>query len=614
MAPIPWKNSFISNCSLLRSSTNHRFSTNAISRSSRTFQAIDIPGLIYEQTRNYRTWSYAPIKPRKFWWAGASAITTALCIEYARRASNIAEANETRASETEQSLHRLQTSAKEEKALPSRPLNEEDLALLKERSRSPEYFTKLANLLVSNGGNFQWPSEIEQFLQNFDGLQTLLDTLLQEEHRYSKAVFSIGKDNFDTLYGIAIQRKMHFNWGSDGIDTTLFLEQIKYGLWTEMQRPKQSDHETYILLKINPSLAQSVTDQGKSAFTFAMETGATRAAKEILKAMEGKGYQLSIEERWMRMALLDDSSFSDRDFKGLSQEARESFYQMANIHDSGNIVARLNVLGMRNGKTTYTPPWDLQLLSESMDTLQAWETIGNFLIEQRRNGCLLTSEEFKELESKQTALGCSFLKKGDLNRLIGRNMIEKAIQELHLSFVKVPKKIAVINNEAQNSGEIWLRRFTDGTRVTSDDLLVYAQKINTSQRFLRFEEMKELITLIEKVGLEDIWDYNFVVADDGIYCIDTESKSFGSVPYGKLYRLERLLHPKDHAAFDQLIQSSYAAREARRKKPSGIDWETIWKEKELSEKYFGLAQRHAPYRFSFNELTKLAFNDEKDIG
>jgi hypothetical protein len=96
--------------------------------------------------------------------------------------------------------------------------------------------------------------------------------------------------------------------------------------------------------------------------------------------------------------------------------------------------------------------------------------------------------------------------------------------------------------------------------VQSDAYLnVYAKRITSAKRFLLREEVSELFIAIEASNYGDLNPGNFIVAQDGIYFIDNEFKSFNSpIEWGKMIRLERFIAIEDREWFSQLISEKLA--------------------------------------------------------
>jgi len=306
-----------------------------------------------------------------------------------------------------QSVHCLETRAPswETTAHPSLPMKDHELLLLQKQENTEAYLNKLVDLLVSTGGHRKWPVEIQKFLEAFEGLQDLLDMLLQkseynnqDEYRY---IFVIGKENFDVLYQIAKDKGLQFHWGCE--ERSIFFNVLtdKEG-YSERIRQTQTSR-VYNMLRINPSLAGATNDQGKSALFLATEQGFTRHAKMILQTLENEKIQLSPEELWMERALLDDTDFQNEDFLALPPHQREDIYRFANIHGGLGMVLRLNRLGMKDLKSHYEPKF-MRMFSASMDARHRQQVLEQFLTDLRKEGRLMTPEEFEIFQNNNLFL------------------------------------------------------------------------------------------------------------------------------------------------------------------------------------------------------------------
>ncbi len=63
-------------------------------------------------------------------------------------------------------------------------------------------------------------------------------------------------------------------------------------------------------------------------------------------------------------------------------------------------------------------------------------------------------------------------------------------------------------------------------RVLSGGARVYAERIQCANRRITLTEVSELLRLFEATGCSDIHWGNIIVAEDGVYIIDTEFRNF----------------------------------------------------------------------------------------
>jgi hypothetical protein len=154
-----------------------------------------------------------------------------------------------------------------------------------------------------------------------------------------------------------------------------------------------------------------------------------------------------------------------------------------------------------------------------MDVLEMHEQLQAFLKDLRSQKLLLTQTEFNQLSSE------NYKEKGsDIGRILGRNYIEKKACELGLKHVKAPRKMIVIDDEIPS---IKLRTSAGlDIEAPKGGIAIYAERIQASNRKITSEEVSELLRLFEATGFSDIHWGNVIIAEDGIYIIDTEFTNF----------------------------------------------------------------------------------------
>lgn len=431
----------------------------------------------------------------------------------------------------------------------------------------------------------------------------LLIKCLQNIKESESPFLKISSSIFEVLFEKA-QNENLVLFNNDLIKKEVFLKWIRHRNYNTNTPFKPME----LMLHAYPELAYSIDAEGKSALVLSIECGAEGNIKALLGAMEISKRELSEYELWMKKSFEGNVSFSDSDFNLLPVEIKKDIYRIANTYANEALVSRLNFLGMEyKGKGSKIK--DLSLLHEQMDAIQIRKSIKNYLINLHQQGRLLTKDEFGKNDS--------FMLKGGIERIIGRDFIARKLIELNARFIKVPNKILVTNCAKERiDEEIHIHIFEYGSQplmIGSNRITCYAEKIKPSPRFIEFEEMLELIVVLEATYYADLWDHNFIVAEDGIYFIDTEYKSFGHIEYGKLYRLKSLLDYKDYAKFDELVKSRQKAANDRR--TAFIEGQDEWEKKEKQKRdhlfEFGLAKRRRPVTFSIQELTECPLINEQ---
>lgn len=175
------------------------------------------------------------------------------------------------------------------------------------------------------------------------------------------------------------------------------------------------------------------------------------------------------------------------------------------------------------------------IISNFMDIATKHDIILHFLKELRKSNRLLTMREFRSLPSK------GWVKKDQLNRILGCDHLMQKIRENNLKHIKVPLKVAVVKQtkSLKVSGWHYIDNLYD---IQSDQIRIYAERITSVDRKLSREEIDEIIQVIATSQFADLWPSNIVLADDGIYFIDTEFKSFtGSLCWANMERFESLV-------------------------------------------------------------------------
>ncbi len=191
----------------------------------------------------------------------------------------------------------------------------------------------------------------------------------------------------------------------------------------------------------------------------------------------------------------------------------ETLFVHANECLNFGTLKKLRQLGFERTEPPLMIPGEPHIFGLNMDAIEVQETLDAWLKKKAQEGRLLTAEQFEQLDPSKW-----FQKINNrFGRLIGRDLIADKIQELGLTRVKVPNKIMVIDADEEIQLQIGphLQFFQNGR--------VFAQKVESSKRAVTIDEITELLQLIEATGFGDIQRSNFVVAENGIYFIDTNA-------------------------------------------------------------------------------------------
>jgi hypothetical protein len=281
----------------------------------------------------------------------------------------------------------------------------------------------------------------------------------------------------------------------------------------------------------------------KTPLSKALAKGNGQTAQELMNSMEEEGVEYTLQERW-QITVFKNLDFNDEEFLRLSKEMQSLIYRTANNFNNIILVARLNTLGKYTTNVPVTKPC---IVSLRMDIATTHQILSDYLVKLRQENRLVTENEFQ-------ANG-AWRKKGNFTRILGRDYILDLTEELNLKHIKVPEKKAVIcSNKEALSFEINQYGTENLVQVSSADICIYAQEIQRTDRFVSREEMAELFTLIKAANFSDLWDGNFIVAEDGIYCIDTEINSFcNTIAWNKMGRLSSFMAEEDQDWFKEQI-------------------------------------------------------------
>ncbi len=268
------------------------------------------------------------------------------------------------------------------------------------------------------------------------------------------------------------------------------------------------------LLSIDPGLIQR-TEGKEIALVSALLAGNKEGASLLFTTMEKQKIALLPRELLFQKVAFE-GVVTLEELQALSREDQEIVYRLANSYSQLNVVRTMRTLGfgrsdqllMRKGPSIF---------GCNMDALEMRERLHDFLKHLRSQRLLLRRSEFAKLPST------NYIEKGyDIGRILGRDYIERKARELGLQSIKVPKKMIVIGDQAN------LNLSTDSNLNinSSDDVKVYAERIQGTDRRITSKEASELLRLFEATGYSDIHWENIIVAADGVYIIDTEFTNF----------------------------------------------------------------------------------------
>jgi len=293
---------------------------------------------------------------------------------------------------------------------------------------------------------------------------------------------------------------------------------------------------TESMLQLDPTAALQTDAQGDTPFAKAVLTGVQEEAdvqeeaEMLLAAMKEQGVVLSEKDVWICRAFTGDCGFEDAAFTTLDPELKSLIYRVANMYMREALVMKLNGLGMGSQEPLWFAHPGLDVVAPNMDCITARESIQAFLTDLRRQGLLMTKEEFSQLDQSKY-----MSKTAQVGRILGRDFIERTAKKLGLTHIKAPKKVAVIELNSSVLGNPEPRTnvaisVVGSFELKSQNLEIYAERITSVRRTVSREEMSELLTLLAAVRYSDFLGDNLMIAQDGIYIIDTEFHNFRFEP------------------------------------------------------------------------------------
>ena len=270
------------------------------------------------------------------------------------------------------------------------------------------------------------------------------------------------------------------------------------------------------LLTADPTLVRRIEGR-ESAFVRALLAGNRDVAHMLLVSMKKQGIPLLPRELLFEKVVFSEEEVTLEELESLFRKDQDIAYRLANIHSKLDAVRIMRTLGFGRSKELLMREGP-SIFGCNMDALEMHERLKSFLTDLRSRELLLTRSEFNQF-SEQNYIQ----KTRDVGRILGRDYIERKAHELKLEHVKVPKKLMVVDDQAylnfQTSASLDLKPCFGG-------ITVYAERIQSSNRKITPAEVSELLRLFEATGSSDITWSNIIVAEDGVYIINTEFANF----------------------------------------------------------------------------------------
>lgn len=260
-----------------------------------------------------------------------------------------------------------------------------------------------------------------------------------------------------------------------------------------------------------------------------------------MAAVGSLGTRFPFETAWINRA--SEVGFEDCELTDLPEEQREVIYAIANGQHKRELVERLNSLGMR-GTFEHRLPLS-PMLAYDMDLLSAERAMVDYLHSLRASGLLVTWAEFQEMDPTR------YLEKDSqsFDRILGAQHIERVAAHYHCPAIKVPKKIAVIDDGASELK-------VDLASMGCPSIRVYAERVVPVKEKHEVERLVQLMRVIKKAGFANFsfTEPNIFMTEGGFHFIDTQFSSFSPQPTSleRLNSFARLASPADlPAALEQ---------------------------------------------------------------
>lgn len=315
--------------------------------------------------------------------------------------------------------------------------------------------------------------------------------------------------------------------------------------------------------------------------------------------------QLSETGKWYLRAFLEAHTISHKEFASLPKKLQKQLYAIGSGYRDFDFIS--SVKGCKPSfasKNLSIPPVAPSFLSESMDCSESQSALIEFLRTLREEERLFTTTECEACKKHMI--------KGDkpVERLIGAKFLEQVINDLHVSSVKVSNQVLVMSKEKKHI-EAWVRIYPmeslgfieNAVLVESLDFELFVTEVKSCDRFISVSEMENLVAVIEHGRLSDIALSNIIVAEDAIYLIDTEYKSFSNQIQGeKLQRLGDLLDESDRTWFIEFIAKKIDEMDKLYLQNTFLHSETADSEKSEKRRKMAGFNKNLPYKIDVTQF------------
>jgi hypothetical protein len=365
---------------------------------------------------------------------------------------------------------------------------------------------------------------------------------------------------------------------------------------------------TQALLRSAPSAIRQTEGREESFFVRAVLGGFEDEAQVLWQAMQAERIEPTQADRWIQKAFTNDCNFTDQEFIQLPIELQQKMFKTANIGINREFLHKLRDFGMHQPPAQ---PERAGLFSYNMDAIDVEQTLQTFLGNLRRAGLLLTKEEFAQKDRARY-----YYKGDDIGLVLGRDYIERTANCLNLPYIKVHKKIAVIQPEDDQALSLEFTVSRDGGMdIMCRSLQIYAEMIEPIEYKATRKEMMGLLDLIEATGFNDFFGHNLFMGKNhngkqGIYFIDPGYSSFSSLPsYDNIESLSILMAQEDHSWLQTELHRRLDFFRSQRAARAQVLQEKCEQQKPVFIEN-GFADRRKPFVFNIVDLVKQEVREE----
>lgn len=340
----------------------------------------------------------------------------------------------------------------------------------------------------------------------------------------TNAIFSLQFGPLESLLKIIKEKQLSIN---------LLHRHSKSGE-TLLGRCLEREKTLTALLSIDPTAIQRIEEIDTIFVQALVKKVSKNTLSVFLAAMEQQKVTFTSPQTLvLKKIVFEPNNVRLEDLQVLSRQDQELAYHLANIYSKINVVRTMRALGFTRSENLLTRDAP-SIFSGNMDVLDMHECLYKFLKDLHAQKLLLTQAEFDQLPKD------NYMSKGkEISRIMGRNYVERKARELGLQHIKVPKKLVVIDG----TSDLRFRSDSYLDLIADNSVTIYAEKIRSANREMTAEEESELQRLVEATKYGDGHASNFIVAEDGVYIIDTEFENFDITKFyferGRLQLLQK---------------------------------------------------------------------------